>query len=86
MVPLSLRRCSLRSLATGDELESAFHCACQLTMAMLFPFSNVWPSFVFVMPCGVTSLLVSLLALSRKLKNAIIHLLLSHVLQHHVCG
>lgn len=25
-------------------------------MAMLLPFSSVWPSFVFVMPCGVTSL------------------------------
>lgn len=47
----------MRSLATGDELLSASRIVCKLTMAMLLPFSSVWPSFVFVMPCGVTSLL-----------------------------
>lgn len=53
----SLSSRSLRSLATGDELLSASRMAGELTMAMLLPFSSVWPSFVLVMPCGVTSLL-----------------------------
>lgn len=35
-------------------------------MAMLFPFSSVWPSFVFVMPCGVTSLLGQLTRISQE--------------------
>lgn len=56
IVPLPLRRCSLRSLTTGNELLLATKERIELTIAMLFPFSSVWPSCVFVMPCGVTSL------------------------------